>query len=342
MLSRSEFIRRVLIVFGLGVALLVAWWISGILMLGFGGVVVAVVIRAAAALLARVLPIPMRWASVLVVIALIAGSALLAWLMGDELARQFNALRQALPDIAMRVRGLLEASEAGRTLLSVFEGAINGRMWATAAVGAVSLLASALSDMMIVAFIALYLSVSPRSYTGPFLALVPPRHRDTARATLEDAGGSLRNWLLGQLVAMTFVGGLTALGLWLIGVPHALILGLLAGLLDFVPILGPLVGAVPGVLFAYAVGPTTALYAVAVYFVVQQLEGAVIMPLAQKWAVRLPPVIGLLAVVVFGTMFGVPGFLFGVPLAVVIMVLVRRLYLDRLPPPGDADGSQAQ
>lgn len=332
MLSTVDFSRRVVIVLALTVAVLAIWRIAEYLLLGFGGIVFAVVIRAAAKALCRVLPIPPRWASLLVVFVLVGSAALAVVLLGDELARQVTSLRESLPGMVARLRSTLEGSEIGRAILSMLGGTASQRMGTSMALGAVSLLFSALSDLAIVLFIALYLSISPRSYIHGVIALVPARHRDTARGTLDDTSNALRDWMVGQLVAMSFVAVLTGVGLWLVGVPHALSLGLLAGLLDFVPVLGPIVAAIPGVLIAYVAGPQAALYAAAVYLVVQQLEGALIMPLAQKWAVQLPPVIGLLAVVVFGALFGVPGFLFGVPLTVVIMVLVKRFYLDRQKP----------
>ncbi|HEY4556455.1 MAG TPA: AI-2E family transporter [Lysobacter sp.] len=328
MLSRGEYAVRVVIALALAAALLLLWRISNFLLLGFGGIVFAVVIRAGARAVSRHLPIPMRYASALVVVLLLVAGVLLAMFLGDELASQVSALQQSLPELAMRVRERLQGTEPGRVILGMIGDAAGDARWGNMVVRGVSLLFSVMTDMLIVLAIALYLSFSPRSYRDGFLALVPARHRDTARDTLEDTTESLRKWLLGQLVSMAFVAVLTGVGLWLVGVPHALSLAILAGLLDFVPILGPFVAAVPGVLLAYAAGPTAALYAAGVYFIVQQLESAVILPLAQRWAVEMPPVIGLLAVVVFGAVFGVPGFLFGVPLTVVLMVLVRRFHVE--------------
>ena len=341
MITTGEYARRVVIALALGVALMVLWRVSEYVLLGFGGIVFAVVIRSGARALSSRLPIPTRYASVLVVVLLLGLGVLIAMFLGDELASQIGALQQSLPETITRVRERLSGSEAGRALLGMIGGAANEQVIAAGAMRAVSLTFSVITDMLIVLFIALYLSISPRSYRDGFLSMVPARHRDTARDTLDETSESLRKWLLGQLVSMAFVAVLTYIGLWLVGVPHALSLALLAGLLDFVPVLGPFIAAVPGVLLAYAAGPTAALYAAGVYFVVQQIESAVIMPLAQRWAVELPPVIGLLAVIVFGAVFGVPGFLFGVPLTVVIMVLVRRFHVDRHAEPDPEERADA-
>lgn len=331
-MSHARFAQRVLIAIALVAVALVLWRISKYLLLGFGGVVFAVVIRAAGDALARRLPITTPVASALVVLMAIASALLVVALLGDEAARQFNALRASLPETLQQLQQRLDDSEMGRIVLVTVGDAMGGALSVSGVLGTARLMFDVLADLAIVLFIAVYLGISPRPYLRATLSLVPPPHRMRAQAALYDCGSELRAWLLGQLVAMTFVGVLTGIGLWLVGVPHALALGVLVGVLDFVPLIGPLIAAVPGVVLAYLDSPATALYATAVYIGVQQLEGALIQPLAQRWAVELPPVIGLLAIVVAGAVFGIPGVLFGVPLVVVLRVLLRRYWLDLQPP----------
>src|SRR6185369_14221453 len=117
-------------------------------------------------------------------------------------------------------------------------------------------------------------------------------------------------------------------GLLAMGMPLALAVGLIAGLFEFVPYFGAIAAALLAVLVAFAQGPTAALKVALFFLVIQQLEGNLLMPIVQRWAVHLPPVMGLLAVVVFGTLFGVAGVVFGTPLMVVAMILTRRLYIE--------------
>jgi predicted PurR-regulated permease PerM len=117
------------------------------------------------------------------------------------------------------------------------------------------------------------------------------------------------------------------LAYWAIGVPSALALGIIAGLTNFVPLLGPILGAVPAVLLALTVDPITALWTVAAVLVIQQLEGNVILPLVMRRAVAVPPVVTLFALVIFGVMFKWLGILLAVPLAVATMVLVQKLWV---------------
>ena len=138
---------------------------------------------------------------------------------------------------------------------------------------------------------------------------------------------ALRLWLKGQLIAMVAVGLLVGLGLWALGMPSALALGLLAGMLEFIPFAGPLIAAIPAILLALAVGPDMALWVLLLYFAVQQFEGYVLTPLVQQYAVDLPGVVLLFSLLAFGTLFGTLGLILAAPLTVVSYVLVKRLYV---------------
>ena len=155
-----------------------------------------------------------------------------------------------------------------------------------------------------------------------------------------DSERALRLWLRGQLLAMVVVGVLTGVGLWLIEVPSAFALGLLAGLLEFIPFAGPVLSAIPGVLLALVISPELALGTIVVYVAVQQFEGNVLQPIVQRYAVDLPPVVLLFSLLAFGTLFGVIGVIFAAPLTVVAYVLVKRLYVQealgtKTPIPGE-------
>ena len=160
---------------------------------------------------------------------------------------------------------------------------------------------------------------------------------------MDESERALRLWLKGQLIAMVVVGLLTGVGLWLLGMRSALALGLLAGLLEFIPFAGPLLAAVPAILLALAVGPDMALWVLLLYFAVQQFEGYVLTPLVQQYAVDLPGVILLFSLLGFGTLFGTLGVVLAAPLSVVTFVLVKRLYViealhTQTPIPGEKGG----
>ena len=157
---------------------------------------------------------------------------------------------------------------------------------------------------------------------------------------MDDSEKALRLWLKAQLVSMTIVGILVFVGLKIIGVPSALALALIAFSLEFIPFAGPIIAAIPAILLALLQGPTTALYVAALYTVVQQLEGNVVYPLVQQWAVHVPAVLLLFSLIGFGMLFGIVGVIFAAPLTVVTYVLVKRLYVQealktKTPIPGE-------
>ena len=159
------------------------------------------------------------------------------------------------------------------------------------------------------------------------MLLFPPRIQTEIGATLDDAGRALGLWLVGQLTAMLLVGILTALGLWLIGLPSPFALGFIAGLADFIPIVGPIAAAIPGLLVASGQGLEMVIWTLAVYILVQQIESNLILPLIVGTVVKIPPALGLFAVIALGVLFGPLGVLFAYPIAVVADVAVRRLYV---------------
>lgn len=325
-MNNSPFIQRTLTVFGIAVLLLALWKLASVLLLVFGAVIIALLIRTAADLLARHTPVPVRWASLIVVLLVVALIVALSMIFGDDIARQIQQVRESLPTAIENAKAWLRSNQLGQAILDTFN---SGSISASDVFSTTRATFGVLGDFLLVLLIALYLSFHPGRYRDGLVALVPAAHKDKADSALRTSAGALQGWLLGQMISMVTVGTLTGIGLWIAGVPLAFILGLIAGLLNFVPILGPIVAAAPGILLAFSVSPATAAWAALVYFVVQQLEGGIIMPLAQRWSANLPPVLGLIAIVVFGALFGIAGILLATPLAVVLMALVKRFYLHQ-------------
>ena len=310
-------------------ALAVAFWrMSGMFVIAFGGIVIAALIRSLAEPLAGWTRVRDRWCVLMVVAALAIVLVLIGWVFGQQVANQAAELKQQLPEALGKLRAAVERTGAGKTLVTSIRQTAgdsktlsNVGIAATAAIGGVF-------DVVLVLFLSIYFALDVRMYRDGALRLLPPAYRNRVGVVLDDAGEALQKWLLGQAVAMVTVGILVGIGLALVGVPLALALGIVAALLEFVPVIGPILFSIPGLLLAFAKGPQTVLYALVVYLIVQQFEGNVLIPLIQRWAVRLPPVVGLLAIVAGGLLLGVPGVVFATPLAVVIMRLVKHLYVE--------------
>lgn len=322
------FTRHALIVFALVVLGFFLWKIGPALLLAFAGMVIAAAVCAGADPLAKRFGIPRPVAVAIVfftALAIIVGGG---YFFGREITQQTDALWNALTDATDKIRERLKEWAPGSWLLDYATGGEDPEAMAKTLKGTVGLF-GAVADTVLIVFLALYFAVDPQGYKRGFLHLVPKNWRERTDRALVAAGSALKKWLTGQAIAMLSVGILTSLGLWMAGVPLAIPLGILSGLLDFVPFIGPLVAAVPGLLVAFSQGEDVALYALVVYLAVQFVEGNIILPLAQKWAVSLPPVISLLGIVAFGLVFGPMGVLFAMPLTVVLVVLVQKLYVER-------------
>jgi len=178
----------------------------------------------------------------------------------------------------------------------------------------------------------IYLSLHPALYREWLIALFPPIHRDLVRDVLSDLGETLRAWIVGQLFGMTILAALTAAGLYLLGVPYALVFGVFTGLVAVVPFFGSLISTVLPALFVLNEpnGGTLAIWVIVLGVVIHILESNVVHPLIMSKKVDLPPVLSIVGVLVMGKLLGPAGLLVAVPTLAVLMVLVRRILITRI------------
>jgi predicted PurR-regulated permease PerM len=307
----------------------VGWHLRSVLLFAFGSIVLAIIIRTLARPLTGRFGLGER-AAVFVVVLLLATLLVgLFYLFGQQMSSQTTGLAERLPKALAGLRETMDDSRIGRWILDRADRTDSETTsWLENSWKFLAITTGTIGHTVLMIFAGIYFAATPRPYLDGFVQLFPVPHRERLKDALLDAGLALRKWLLGQAVSMTSVGVLTGVGLALVGAPLPLVLGIMAGLCEFIPIAGPVLAFVPGVLVALTESPQTALYAAAVYLVVQQLEGNLIMPIAQRWAVELPPAFGLISLVAFGLLFGALGILFGSPLAVVLMCLVQKLYVE--------------
>lgn len=175
----------------------------------------------------------------------------------------------------------------------------------------------------------IFVAYDPYVYQRGVLWVVPKQHEATARQTMDRLCVAMRWWMVGRLASMTAVGGLTTLGLWIIGMPVPLALGTIAGLLSFVPNIGPILSALPGLLLASGHSPSMVLWALGVYLIAQFVESNAITPMVEQYAISLPPGIVIVTQFVFVALGGVWGIIISTPLLVVVMVLIQQLYVNQ-------------
>lgn len=332
----QDFLHRVALTYGVGVIFLLVlagiWYAAAALLLIFACVLFAILLYELSNVVHTRLHLRRKFALPAVVLVMLTVIGVGGWLMAPQISDQADKLAEVVPHSLAEVRAALSQYELPRKLMSTLPSdeqirAHLGKMAPNAGLFFSGIL-GAFGNVLIIVFVGIYFAAQPHVYIDGFVTLVPKRKRARARELVEEIGRTLAKWLVGKSISMVVVGTLTALGLSLLGVPLALILGIIAGLLDFIPYLGPLMAGVPAVLMAFSDSPTLALYTIGLFGLVQLIEGYMLQPMIEQKTVSLPPALTIVMQVLFGTLFGLAGVALATPLTAVLAVVVTMLYVQ--------------
>ncbi len=250
-----------------------------------------------------------------------------------ELAETFPTLLESAQEIVVRVQNLfgletsfrLNPQRLGDTARNFLSG---GALTTVASVGAS--VANVLSFGVVILIATLYAVAQPAPLVNGFVALFPAGRRQRVREILVEMYGAVQRWFLGQLASMTIIGLLFTISMFVIGIPFALLLGIFAGLISFVPYLGPVISVIPPVLLALTGNPVDAVWVLLAYAVIQAIEGNLVQPIVMSRAISLHPAVLVFALLIMGTLFGFVGVFLAVPLVAVLHVLLRELWIERM------------
>ncbi|MEZ5787108.1 MAG: AI-2E family transporter [Xanthobacteraceae bacterium] len=328
--NEPAFAKKILLIASVVAVLLLAWQLADILLLVFASVLGAVLLRALADLIEKPTRLSPAWSLAIAVLLIVTLITLISVLFGATIRENVSALLDQLPLAWSAVRGEIgQESWLMRAIERSGQAALTGNMVSRIS-GVLGTAVGIVTNVVLVVFSSLYIAAQPGLYRHGFLKLVPPRDRDRIHEAIGRCGTALRAWLFGQVIAMVVVGLLTWGGLSLLSVPSALALGLFAGFAEFVPVLGPIIAAMPALIIAFSQDARLALWVLALFLVIQQIEGNVLQPLLQRELVSLPPAVALFSIVAFAVLFGVMGALLAAPLAIVTLVLVKNLYVETI------------
>ena len=317
-------LKRAGVWLALAVAIALVVVLAQPLMLIIGALVLATMMDGGTRLLGRVLPISRGWRLTIVLLSAVAFLAWTFYLTGSSLAAQAQAMRTIVEAQVMRVGGWAQQLGISATpddLKDLAQQAMSSMGRVTVAVGtAVGAITSAV--MMLV--LGIFIATEPQLYERGVAWMLPMEKRSHFYQVAQKMGWTLRRLMFGRIIGMSVEGVGTWLLLWVGGVPMAGLLGILTGLLAFLPNIGAIVSGVLIILVGFSGGTDTGLYAVGVYLAVQIIDGYLIVPMVAKRAVDLAPALVLAAQILFGALFGIIGLFLADPIVAMIKVYLEE------------------
>ena len=283
---------------------------------------------------------PRVWGTLAVFVGLLLGLQLVVEFVIAPLLDQTQRLLADFPALLAEVRNFINRLEQttrldlaeplyAERLLETAQDRVSGLSVETVASAGYSI-ANIVYLVVVVLLTSVYAVLQPAPLVRGFVSLFPAGRRQQVREMLHKMYWNVQRWLLGQFADKMIVGLLIGLGLWVVGIPFALLLGILTGLLGLIPYVGIVVSLVPPVLLALASNPMDVLWVIVVFLLVLQLEADLIYPVVMSRAVALHPAAIIFGLFVMSVFFGFVGLLLAVPLVAALQVMIRELWTTRM------------
>ena len=303
-----------------------------ILLLAFGGLLLALLFHGIAGRIEKLVKWPRGVTVSLAILLVILFLSARSWFIGSSLQSQFETFQKILPATVKNLSDYLSQTTVGQKVLenfsvdslnSGFEGIMNSvHIFFKSTFGVVG-------DIYVLLFFGAFFIVTPKEYVKGICLFFPKSESENVSEILNRIGSDLKTWLKAQLFEMLFIFVTTAIGLLIAGVDLWLILAFIAGMLCFIPNIGPALALVPALLVGLLSGVNTALTILAIYLFIQLVETGFVVPYVRKKMLSMPPALVLLFQLIIGALSGFLGVLFATPLLVVAMILVDELYIKR-------------
>ncbi len=334
----KNFIKNLLIICGLITLIILltiaASYVIDILMMSFAAILLAILLNGLGNFLRRFVDISESKAVLLVTLLLLIIFGGIIALLAPDVGEQVKHLRAELPASFNKVRMYISQFGWGRTLIEnipetdeIVSTVTNGGFLSRVGNYFSSTL-GIITNIALVLLVSLYLATEPELYANGLTKLFPFGARPRVKEVLSAIGGTMQSWLVGKFASMAFIGVLTVIGLSILGVPLALLLGIIAGLFSFIPNFGPILSAVPAILLAFIESPIKAVYVIILFVAIQLIESNLVTPLIERRTVELPPALTIVVQLILGVLFGALGLIFASPILAVVVVLVQMLYIQ--------------
>lgn len=335
----QRFLRRLFLLLVAGALVTVVVLAHNLLLLAFGSLLVGLLLVAVADFLERRLRIPRKAGLTIATLLLFGIIGLLGYMFYSEIAFQGELLARELPRAWDRTERALRSDVVGRLLLDTVQNRDTVTFVTNEAQAIIRGAAVALFNLLIVLSAAVFFAAEPARYRRGLAMLSPLRYRALTDRTLGEIGTALRLWLVTQSISMAVMGALFTLGLWLSGVPAYGALGVLGGLAEFIPYVGPIIAMVPALLVSFA-GEGSFAGVVATYAIARIVQANIVTPWVTGRVVSVPPGWYIFLILGAGYVFGTFGLFFSGPLAIAVYTAWLALYSretlgDEVAMPGD-------
>jgi len=333
---RRRLFTAVAIIGGMVALALLLYGTAQVLLVLFIGLLIAVGLRTASHWIHEHSPLSEQVALAAVIGIILLVLVLAGMLIGPNLANQMDELLDQIPTSLNQLEQMLDQFGVGRgILMAIPDDAELQQLLRTEnanifsrITGVFSSSVAFIGDFILLLFTALFLAIEPQTYINGIAQLSPPNYRERSKEVMMEVGDTLSDWLLTRFISMIAIGIMTTLGLMIINVPLALSLGIIAALMAFIPLVGPLIALVPAVLVGLLQSPETALWVFLLYLVVQNIDNYVLTPIVVKQTIRMPPAMIIVAQLMMGVLFGRIGLLVAAPFAAAVMKFTQMVYVQ--------------
>jgi len=334
--------HTVAIVALLAIVILVMRVAFNVLLMVLAGALIATFFHGLGDMIQRKTKFSRKLAMIISVAGSFAIMGALLWFMGTKIQQQVTELSTTLPHTLGTVKTKMASTPLGKKLLESITGN-NSQKLMTTAQSFFSTSFGVIGDMYIILFLGIFFTTNPSLYKNGILLLVPEDRKEKGEHIINRVSLSLKGWLKGMMISIVLVTILISTGLTVIGLPVALVLGLITGLLEMVPNLGSLLAMIPGVLLALTISTNMAIVVALLYIASQTITANIVNPLIQKKMINLPPALTLISQLIMGAISGALGVILAVPLLAIVIILMDELYVKKInkePQPPLAKGAR--
>lgn len=263
------------------------------------------------------------------IISFLSFFGVLTYLLYPRIAEQILILKNDLPEAVISLKKTVKSNEALNYILESVDKSFKNKGVSGNFQRFFNSIFGFLGDFYIIITLGLFFLIQPAIYKKGFTKLFPLDKRKDVLKIIDSIGITLKRWLLGKMFSMLIVGVLTGIGLYVLNIPLALSLAIIATFSAFIPNIGPIIALIPALLIAFVKGQEYVLYVFVLYTVIQILESNVITPIIQREVISFPMALILIAQVVLGLFTGYLGLILATPVMAILLYLIKSIYVEK-------------